>query len=88
MNSLSESRMSNRYNPTSIEIVEWFLREEFGEVDPNKLYTVPNFISAIFKILVNKHRDNQVSRDSFNQQLFEALVHQKAKGGPENGKTN
>jgi hypothetical protein len=88
MNSLPEYTMSNRYNPTSIEIVEWFLREEFGEVDPNKMYPVQNFLSAIFKILVNKHRDNQVSRDSFNQQLFEALVHQKAKGGPENGKTN
>jgi hypothetical protein len=88
MNSLPEYTMSNRYNPTSIEIVEWFLREEFGEVDPNKMYPVQNFLSANFKILVNKHRDNQVSRDSFNQQLFEALVHQKAKGGPENGKTN
>jgi hypothetical protein len=88
MNSLPEYTMSNRYNPTSREIVEWFLREEFGEVDQNKMYPVQNFLSAIFKILVNKHRDNQVSRDSFNQQLFEALVHQKAKGGPENGKTN
>jgi hypothetical protein len=88
MNSLPESTMSNRYNPTSSEIVEWFLREEFGEVDPNKSYPVQNFLSVIFKILVNKHRDNQVSRGSFNQQLFETLIHQKAKGGPENGKTN
>ena len=88
MNSLPEYTMSNRYNPTSIEIVEWFLREEFGEVDPNKSYPVQNFLSASFKNMVNKHRDNQVSRGSFNQQLFETLIHQKSKGGPGNGKTN
>jgi hypothetical protein len=69
--------MSNQYNPTSIEIVEWFLREEFGEADPNKSYPVQNFLSAIFKILVNKHRNKQVGKGLFNQQLFEALIHQK-----------
>jgi hypothetical protein len=60
--------------PTTAMIVEWYIHNKFGEIDPDKRYPARDLLTAIIKILVNKHRHQQLQDMTFNQLLFAALT--------------
>jgi hypothetical protein len=70
---LQTSAIENPHDPTSTEIVDFYLSREFGEVDSDTRYPVRNFMSAILRILIGKHCNQQQDTGSFNSQLFAAL---------------
>lgn len=70
---LQTSAIENPHDPTSSEIADFYIKKEFGEVDADTRYPVRNFMSAILKILVGKHCNQQQDTRSFNSQLFSVL---------------
>lgn len=67
------SAIVNPQNPTSTEIVDFFLSRKFGEVNSRTRYDMRPLLAIILKVLVDKHRNQQLGIDSFNSQLFAAL---------------
>lgn len=67
------SAIVNPHDPTSTEIVDFYLTREIGEVDCDTRYPVRNFMSAILRILVSKHCNQQQDTKSFNSLLLAVL---------------
>ncbi|ADY14156.1 hypothetical protein SpiBuddy_2339 [Sphaerochaeta globosa str. Buddy] len=67
------STIENPHDPTSAEIADFYLTREFGEVDADTRYPVRNLLSAILRILVSKHCNQQQDTRSFNSLLFSVL---------------